>query len=379
MMRPLEYALRQFRVGLMFVGLLSLALCGADCGNEPAKKLSGESPRPTLPTTQAEGAPATQGVQVSSDPHLGVDDDDAPDAPRSLPRTGFIPGWVKSKPVRVYAPMDALQALPNSSLATVLPLFKTQRVMTCQYTFNEIQADLILVEAPPFDALGLYCLLTTHPRPITGVEGAARGTRKAFVHVRTAWEGGMYLELSVPGQLHESTLARVDQLLERIIFSHPSAEPPLLFQIIPKDRRDHCRVWFVRTTRALELLKLPGLQGFDAARLDKTLGLHDGATLSLAAVDVIPGEPHLIWVAEYASAEAAEAAYSRYSEVIRRPVTDLDRTTLLEKPRTRYLAGTWTRRQESLQSLLPAVAAALPELTVPLASTQPSSAPAGRP
>ncbi len=364
---------------LVCFALLASGILGSECSRRPAGPPA--SPAVTSrPSSSTQSSAGSSQLQVGSEPLSGVDAQDAPDAPRALPRSGHVSGWIKTQPIQVH-PVNQPQSIGVSGrLAEAWPYFRIERASTCRYRADTAEVQILFIETSPdhpLDAFGLFTLMAADPKPLLRPDGSARGTRIDAPHTRTAWQGHVYVEVTPQSDTSDAARARMDQLLDRIIFALPGAEPPLLTRIIPRDRRERCRVWHVRTTRALALLNLDELEGLDPERWDQSLGLNGGIYLSMASIDVASGEPHLLWLVTYPTPDAARAAQARMNGMKEAHPSALERATAVEPPVGRHLAGTWTRQQESLQPVMPLLLAALPESEP--AMTRPASQPATHP
>src|SRR5207244_786962 len=134
---------------------------GCDRGSPP--KAPGGTAK-TLPAGASGSQPAGS-AQPESEQPAGVDRQDASDAPRALPRSGTIAGWTKSRAVQLHSSEDALSAVSDDRLRAAMKLFRFNRVATCEYQSAAARAVVTYVEAPPFDALGLFTVMTPDPRP----------------------------------------------------------------------------------------------------------------------------------------------------------------------------------------------------------------------
>ncbi|MGB9626635.1 MAG: hypothetical protein ACPMAQ_17405, partial [Phycisphaerae bacterium] len=159
-----------------------------------------------------------------------------------------------------------------------------------------------------------------------------------------------------------ATLAAAARLLRaRLLFAVPRADPPELLRLLPRDRLLPEREWLVRKGVALQLPGARELPAIDPERLDALLGLDGRAWLAVAAYEVAPAEPpNYVWVARYPDTASAQQAFERYQAELDQPEDEVDHNTMLAGPRGRFIAGTWTADQESVQHLLPRLLPLLP-------------------
>ncbi len=340
---------------------------------------------PASPDATAEPQPAPGAPRVA-----GVDLQDHPKAPRSLPKSNDLPGWVKTKPVQVVPPADLDTLLRDERLATALRTFQLEQAAACSYEWPGATADVLFFEAhTPTDAFGVFSLLTqrgghqvrSEDRSIRVIEVATDAWKML------AWQGKTCLLLRFPGSVTTPAMNAVAQLCNRIVFSVPAADAPLMLQIIPPDRLMDTKVWVVRSTAALRAVLDVKMAQVSTSELDARLGLTGDVLLWIGAVhppriEPLPtGEPdvdgaasgglpavsplsddapNMLWVAQYQDAASASAAYQQYQQALADPKTDLDRNTQVEPPHGQFLAGTWTMDLEATYPLLRSLVQALP-------------------
>jgi hypothetical protein len=341
------------------IACLAIALIG--CDNESNKSSRGASN--TSNTSATDGSSQTQpagNVQVGSEQASSIDAQDAPNSPRALPRGDALPGWRKLQPVKLFSAAELASAGLDERLQRALKFYPVTRIAKAAYQNGPATASVIFAEADPFDAAGLFTIVTDHPRPIVRPDGSMHG--KSGRQTLTAWQGNVFVQISLDSDSNDALNAKAQALMDRIVFALPSEEAPLLIRIVSRERRERCRVWSVRTADALNLVEVDALKKLPASEVNQLLGLPGPATLSVAAIDVVPNDPHLIWVAEYEDAKAAAAAHARYEASLKSGAGgSLGKTTELAEPHGHYLVGTWTKQQETLQPLLPLVAGSLPD------------------
>ena len=352
---------------VLVVGLLSPA-----CEKQEPAPGHSPGPRGHTPTARRSEAPGRTAANqaetpLATRPELGrgVDDRDSPDAPRALPKTSDLRDWVKSEPVRVVAANQLAALVENASLRSLLATFHLRRVARCAYQGKPGTARVLLIEAQtPADAFGIFSVLSPKPGELQPADGSVRATNaSATGQTMAAWQGEACLQIEFSGGTGDSGRPECERLFNNIVFNLPAADPPLLLQAIPVDRRRDCQVWVVRSTAALATVRNEVLRKIDPATMDQRLGLTGEAMLSVAAVPVAEDEPpNLIWIVQYADPPAAAVAYQRYQQALVSPVGELDHNTLPYPPKGVFLAGSWTADQESIpnKSLLPVLLKALP-------------------
>ncbi len=345
-----------------------LACCAALCGVIAAGCRRDEADG--SPVASGDGAVRPGVVGLPSDGASGVaalpkgvDAQDDPAAPRALPKSDVLREWVKTKPVRV-AGAEAMGELVGAEAASAARFYKIERAARCGYESAAARADVTLIEAAtPEDAFGLFGLMTQSPGELNAVDGSVRAREERDGRVElSAWQGNAFVRVSCEAKAGGEAAESCADPFERIVFDLRSAEPPLLFQAVPAERRGQSRLWLVRTTEALRETEEPVLRGLDAAAMDARLGLDGQAWLSVAAVQVSAEErPNVLWLAEYGDAAAAQAAYARYQKALEAPSNALDGNTMVDEPYGRRLAGSWTADQESLQNFLKSMRSMLAE------------------
>jgi hypothetical protein len=352
--------------------------------------------RDETPASSPKSASLTATAPAAAVP-LGADAQDDPQAPRSLPDTNDLPGWIKSEPIHRVQPDQLPMARRNPAVADALRAFPIDRAWACAYSLNHVSVALTLVEtSDPLDAFGLFSVFTRQP----GI-GVRSPDRTFLEHARTAggatvagWQGKVYMQLEASGFKNADEGKPVDDLARKILFSSPAADTPLIMRAIPRKMMLNGKVWMVRRTAVLGTT-LDELKRIATAGLDATLGLTGHEKCWLAAVekqpetqtaDRAPSErvstKHLIWIVEYTNEDDARTAHARYRQRLSSPATELDRDTRVCEPQGPYLAGTWTAGTETTAPLLPDLVEGLPAATDKAAShptggraTRPASAP----
>jgi|GEM_PF-794712 len=318
--------------------------------------------------TQSRSQAANESIQPPQAPPQGVDSQDDPDAPRSLPKTSELRGWVKSEPIRVAGVEQLTRFIKNNAQRSTIETFHIRRVAHCAYQNKHGTGRVFLIEAAsPADAFGIFSVLNAQPGKLRSADGSIRAARgSATQPVLAAWQGEAYIEVEFTGCSPDNSedWMACQRLFDAIVFNFPAGDPPLLLQAVPRDRRDACKVWVVRRSSALTVTKNKILKQIRPRDMDRRLGLTGDTTLSVAAVPVAQDEPpNLIWIVKYVNATDATAAYNRYHQALRSPANRLDSMTILDQPKGRFLTGSWTADQESIpgKGLLPILRETLPE------------------
>ena len=330
-------------------------------------------------TPQSE-VPASSTAPAAMTGPVGVDTQDDPQAPRALPESNDLPGWIKTRPVRVAGAGQFKSLLADAALLDAADTFRIDRAASCTYEWPPVRADVLFFEtASPDDAFGLFSVITRQAglrvRPEDGMMIEQRQAADGFTV--TGWQGKHCLVVNMGGTANDDEQRRGERLARRILFGLPSADPPFILRAIPPAMLADGKVWMVRKTEALKHTALPALARVAAAGLDEVLGLTGSEKLWIAAVGKrttdpassaapasqpadTPATTHLIWIVQYADDAPARQAYQRYQQRLGGPGTALDRQTVLREPRGPYLAGSWTGAAESADPLLPVLMDILP-------------------
>lgn len=308
---------------------------------------------------------ATQPTTGPADRLVAVDDEDAASSPRALPDSATIGGWVKTHPVRV-ATKQVSTVLNQNVDHQIVFTYRIELAATCIYETGPTKAEVLYFRGETvFDAFGLFTTLSSQPLLYNDADGSMTAIdRRGDRIIMTAWQGYACVHISYTGELDDDAYADCDRLLKRIIFTLPPEDPPWLVRLIPVEIRGGSRVWAVRRFRALAAADHPALRQVYAASIDmeQRLGLGDEVALTVASLPIADGElPRVIFLVDYPNRAAAEDAYGRYQSAMERLNTELDANTLLAPPKGRFLAGTWTAEQESIEPLLPTMLELLPE------------------
>jgi hypothetical protein len=242
----------------------------------------------------------------------------------------------------------------NAGTGISLDSFQLKKVARCGYAHEKCEADVLVIEcATASDAFGVFSLMTGG----SATDVAADKSIRLFDRVSgtySGWQGRTFVQVRLSQAGGDEADQAVTALASRILFSLPTAEAPMLMQMVPPQQRQGGRLWLVRRTAALRQMPISLFKRIEPARMDARLGLDGEALLSVAAVKMAPGEPdNLIWLLECTDEAAAAKAHQRYQAALESPATRLDSDTIVSEPIGHLLLGSWTAGQESVQNLLP--------------------------
>ncbi len=302
------------------------------------------------------------------------DRNDDPETPHVIPKTDQLVGWTKIKAARMRAPGLMDQLVTDDRLREFAQLYPLERVGHAVYRSSDSIAELLYFEAEsPLDAYGLFSVATgsrgefnradgsirtREPTPDGALYAAWQGDATILVRCRTGVvDGAMSRPASenTPG-----TLPDCDAVLKKVVFEIPGSDPPFLMMSIPPEVRERCRVWVVRSTKALMMLDPPLLTAIPSDVLDLRFGLDGDAILQVAEIQIdSEGEKEanlhrrvLIWFVEYPDEDAALAAARRYREAMADSQIPLDRHTRVLDAQGRCVPGTWTAGSGEVEDLL---------------------------
>ena len=130
---------------------------------------------------------------------------------------------------------------------------------------------------------------------------------------------------------------------------------------MPSDSARPGERWLVRHLASLSTSALQRAASPEVDTVSRVLGLDGSAVMCIAAYDVpIARRSNVIWLVQYPDAESAKAAHGRYQQYLAGAAVRSAQSTTMLEPRGRYLVGTWTAEEESLQYMMPRVAEMLP-------------------
>jgi hypothetical protein len=334
--------------------------------------------RTQTPTTQA----ARSASQPTATAPTPADDQDDPRAPRALPDSNDVAGWIKTRPIRVTGsdrPSQLMLLIPQPERRQTVQQYRPDRVSACTYEADDITADVLFLEmADPDDAFGLFSVWTSCLGKTIDAAGMMfEINRNQEGYNIVGWQGTTCLAINVTAPSRQDADKPAEQLARHILFNMPSTDPPFILRAIPSALLTNGKVWMVHRTAALTSSPVPLLADVAAAGLDEVLGLTGAEKLWIAALGQRSPSPtaadsppntasgptalsHVIWIVRYAEATDAGRAFARYQQKLASPRTGLDHRTLVREPCGTYLAGSWTADAEAANPVLPTLIDMLP-------------------
>ncbi|MFQ5423803.1 MAG: hypothetical protein ACE5F9_07465 [Phycisphaerae bacterium] len=315
----------------------------------------------TTPTQQPT-AKSTSNRETGDNRPEGADDRDDPHAPGCLPRSYAVGDWLKREPVRVAGPPE-LTSLADATLADRAAHFRIKSAAACAYALDRpdgcVVARVCLIEAErPEDAYGLVTCATraTETLPIGGLTRVERSTPLRF----HTWQGYDYIRVTLDPPNRDSE-REVQRLLMRIVAHLPREDSPALLEAMPTQMAVPGRKRLVRDLACLPPGDLPFASSEDAATASRLLGLgHD--TLMCIADYTVPQahRANTLWLVEYPDQTTAHAAHDRYEMFLTTATDPVSQSTNLMQSHGRFIIGTWTAEEESIQYMMPQIARLLP-------------------
>jgi len=320
--------------------------------------------RPEEPQQPIETPASPSRVRVPSGRAAAeVDGRDDPRAPDCLPGSRDGGPWVKAEPVRVVDNTRLGELLTKPEAARLIH-FRVVSAARCAYLMETGssppgQVRVLLLETElPDDAYGLLTCQSTSAETLV-IGGETRVDREAAVHLH-CWQGRWYIRLWTVGTAPASE-PDMERLLRRIVARLPPADPPPLLQVWPEDSFE--RLYLVRHLGALPSDPLIPLSVPELRTVSDLLGLGP-ETLMTVAIYRPPAarRANVVWLVRYPEAKFAEIGHSRYTKRLGQSVGRIWETTQLLPPQGRWVLGTWTIDEESLQHRLLEAADRLPAL-----------------
>lgn len=331
--------------------LAAWAVAGASCQKQPAAE----------PVADATANTAT--APASYLPPM-MDDQDDPAAPRALPRSNEVQGWIKTAPIKVAAGQRIPVLVADQQMDSVLSGYRIEQVATCEYTSANATARALLVEAgSPEDAFGVFGMIEPHPGCSPQIDNSLRGVhRDGKTLVLTAWQGHTWVRFICTLSNEEAGTKDCERLLSRTLFAVVADEPPILVRAVQDVKMEHCDLWLVRSATMLTKLDQPTLRRIDSVAVNERLGLSRDTTLSVVTIQqAADSVPLVFWLAEYPTADAAKAAADRYGQALKALAGGLDGQTLVGPVKGRIVVGTWSADQEAGRNLVKMLGQALPD------------------
>jgi hypothetical protein len=335
-------------------GLLAGMLAQAGCKQDPPPAPAGERV-PVVGETVPDSQPAPEEIR-------GADEQDDPAAPRALPRSNEVQGWIKKQAVQVTAASQPADFAQDPAVRRVVEGCRINRLARCAYQAPHAKVIALFLEAAsPADAFSAFSVLAGGAACTLREDGSLRATEDLEDQVvMTAWQGNAVTRFYCTFDQDEGR-RDCDRLLNRTVFGLPMADPPLLARAVREVKTDKCNLWVVRSATLLARSNDPVLDKLDPKAMDSRLGLTGQALLSVVVVQQSAASPPIVlWAAEYPSAAETKAAAERYRQATQPAPTAQDEATFIGQPRGTCLIGTWTNSRES-RDLVNMLEQALPE------------------
>ncbi len=352
--------------------LLVVIACGCKQDDPPAQKPSSVEPPPDAPRPAAPGPDdgdenSIADNTVSNKDNVEAldpsrDDRDDPSTPNFFPPSNVISQFVKHEPVRVMRP-DELGSVLTASEAARIGHFQVRSAAQCAYAMHAVGgtavARVVAIETDdPADAYGIYTCATDALQTLP-VGGATRVDRTGGLEFHT-WQGRQYLRVVCDASTPDVERAVV-RLLQYMTARILREDVPPLIQALPSDAARPGERWLVRHLASLSPSALERAASPEVDTVSRVLGLDGSAVMCIAAYDVPDARrSNVIWLVQYPDAESATSAHERYQQYLAGAAVRSARSTTMLEPRGRYLVGTWTAEEESLQYMMPRVAEMLP-------------------
>jgi hypothetical protein len=258
---------------------------------------------------------------------------------------------------------EELSKLLPASQALWLDHFHVRSAASSAYMWegggrNVIARAVVLEAESPEDAYGLTTCQSSSPE-IIDMGGETRVDSGIELRFH-CWQGSAYVQVWTD-QTDEKAALQTRRLLMHIVGRIPRADLPGLVEAMPRESARPGQRWLVRHVAGLSAATF-GLQaGFDLEEVGKLLGLSGETLMCVGSYDVPQAhQPNVVWVVRYPSEKAAGEAFERYMRRLEGTSEPVWRSTSLLPPRGRFLVGTWTAEEESMQYLLPRIEQLLP-------------------
>lgn len=215
-------------------GMVATFIAVAGCDRQPKPEADSDLQPTATATAPGESSDA-------SSPRA-VDAQDAPEAPRALPRSSEVQGWVKTGAVKVGSGDQISAYVQDAELASILGGYRFQQVANAEYTSPHAKAVVFMARGvTPEDALGAFSVVSDGADCATRNDGSLRlsqvdGDNATF----TGWQGNDFIRVDCSTERPEG-LKDCERLLGRTIFGLASAEPPLLMRAVKDLQQEHCR------------------------------------------------------------------------------------------------------------------------------------------
>ncbi len=351
--------------------LSGLAACRRDQPPPPPSAPTPEAPKPQAGPVSLRPQPAAPPAASTSPPGMpaapqssirAADPMDAPGTPSYLPRSGDVSGWTKRDPVSVVSAAD-LGKLMTPEHARRLSRFNLRSAAACSYQMKlgdrDLVANIMAIEAAtPQDAYGLTTCACSSPET-DRCGGLTRVDPGPPVRYHT-WQGRVALQASFNATAPEQ-VAELRRLVQHIVSRIQREDEPLLTHAFPQQDRIPGRLWLARNVLSLPPEAVAIATPPDLEATARLLNLNADSIIGVAAY-AVPGarQPNTVWVVQYPKAELAKQAYLKLNSQITSGSNPAWQNTNVMPPRGPYLVGTWTAEEESLQYMMPKIAALLP-------------------
>lgn len=310
--------------------------------------------RNDTPSARATAAPPEDSASLIErkvlPPIIAADERDDPLAAGKLPRSGTVGGWTKTRPAIVVDPADACSQILDAR-GTLCEAYRLRFAASAGYTNRDdpqrSETTLTMVDTETVeDAIGLFlaCSPVATPGDLKSTGGAVHVQDVDGRSVWSAWRGRRVVTLV--GTAPSESLERLGG---RLLLATPGATLPGTLPLGVLDGHLPGQLWVVRSVRHLIAAGMPGLEGTDAVRLDRMLGL-TGETWMLAAGFAVADTDEInhLFAVRYATLDDASAAYARCMQATARG----EISAMLIEPVEEVLAGSWTPGVESISHQL---------------------------
>jgi len=351
------------------VGVVRTAVLFAICVPGVAGCREQRPGKSSPPTAEDSSKPVTGDHQpgpaaVAGDkPHgEGADAADDPRSPVCLPKSGAVGQWVKVKPVRVVE-AAALGEVVTAAEATRLQHFDIKAAARCTYALGPeakaTRAEVLLVQAASTDDAYGVMSCQCGARATQPIGGETRVDDRVGYHLH-CWQARSYVHVWSDESTAEAA-NKVKGLLRYIAGNLPRADGPEILEAMPMGEHDPNVRWLVRDLASLSVDALGLASSPDLAAVNRLLGLGKGTLMCISAYEVPEGrQPNVVWLVRYPTKKAAANAHDRYSTHLARADGPKWAATNLLRPHGRFLIGTWTIEEESLQYMMPRIKQLLP-------------------
>ena len=358
--RCLERCMLSWRIGVVPFATLSLCMV-AGCKEAPSLP-----PSPAVANSSATPSPTrSDGAGVATISAAAEPQDD-PRTPACLPTSRPPHGWKKHRAVDVYLRSELSKVLPSEELAR-WSYFSVKSLARCTYGLPHSsgirsEAEVSVVELETAD--DAYGLLTCRCRAGERfrIGGETRVDRSGGGLKLHCWQGNSYVHAEC-ARSDAETSEEMIRLMMYIAGHIRREDTPTLLDALPRDTVAPCERWLVRDPRSLPKAALDPIAELAIANHSRVLGLTHESLMGIGRYEVSgTNRPNIIWIVRYPTDKAAYDAFARYTKFIADPRADpVAESTNLLPVHGRYLVGTWTAEEESLQLILPRVRQLLPE------------------